>query len=184
MARGGVYVVKIGEIEVSVQKLSLKQVFLRTQIWIISLQGGLSWSFNSTCLHAFGFLFVELVVATRFGHVDVSANAHWCASSAYCTKRVIPFLTHKLRFSLRFFKSLGPQPQVTNINYVESAEVSLFCVEYLSNYLFQELYNVQCTSISRFRSWDITPKHTLERIQANAMSSTIPRSNNPTHAHQ
>ena len=31
--------VKIGEIEVSVQKLSLKQVFLRTQIWIISLQG-------------------------------------------------------------------------------------------------------------------------------------------------
>ena len=39
---GGGDVVKIGEIEVSVQKLSLKQVFLRTQIWIISLQGGLS----------------------------------------------------------------------------------------------------------------------------------------------
>ena len=34
-------VVKIGEIKVSVKKLCLKQCFLRTQIWIISLQGGL-----------------------------------------------------------------------------------------------------------------------------------------------
>ena len=33
--------VKIGEIMVSVQKLCLIKVFLRTQIWIISLQGGL-----------------------------------------------------------------------------------------------------------------------------------------------
>ena len=37
--KGGGRCGKIGEIEVSVQKLSLKQVFLRTQIWIISLQG-------------------------------------------------------------------------------------------------------------------------------------------------
>ena len=33
------------------------------------------------------------------------------------------------------------------------------------------------------RPWDITPKHTLERIQTNATSATIPQSHNPTHAH-
>ena len=33
--------VKIGEIKVSVQELGLKQGFFWTEIWIISLQGGL-----------------------------------------------------------------------------------------------------------------------------------------------
>ena len=33
------------------------------------------------------------------------------------------------------------------------------------------------------RSWDITAKHTLERIQTNATSATILKSHNPTHAH-
>ena len=40
---GGVDVVKIGEIKVSVQELGLKKVFFLTEIWIISLQSGLFW---------------------------------------------------------------------------------------------------------------------------------------------
>ena len=80
---------------------------------------------------------------TKVGYADVSAVAHRCASSAYWTKRIFPLLTHKLPFWIHFSKSLGSEPQLTNINYVEYVEVSSLCVnearEYLSNYLFQEL---------------------------------------------
>ena len=72
---------------------------------------------------------------TRVGHAHVSADAHqiridahWCASSAYWTKRIFPFFTHKLPFWLHFSKSLGSEPQLTNINYVEYVEVSSFSV--------------------------------------------------------
>ena len=78
---------------------------------------------------------VGVSIAIRVGHADVSADAHqmcidahWCASSAYWTKRIFPFLTHKLPFWLHFSKSLGSEPQLTNINYVEYVEVSSFCV--------------------------------------------------------
>ena len=51
----------------------------------------------------------------------------YLSSSAYCAKRIIPFFTHKLPFWLHFSKSLGPEPQLTIINYVEYV-VSSFCV--------------------------------------------------------
>ena len=46
----------------------------------------------------------------------------------------------------------------------------------------------KCTQLMQLfhrnsRSWDITAKHTLERIQTNATSATILQSHNPTHAH-
>ena len=51
---------------------------------------------------------------TRVGHAHVSADAHqiridahWCASSAYWTKRIFPFFTHKLPFWIHFSKFLG-----------------------------------------------------------------------------
>ena len=41
-----------------------------------------------------------------------------------CFTQDVHFFTHKLQFWLRFSKSLCPEPQLTNINYVGSAEVS------------------------------------------------------------
>ena len=56
---------------------------------------------------------VGVSIAIRVGHADVSADAHqmcidahWCASSAYWTKRMFPFLTHKLPF-IPVFQILG-----------------------------------------------------------------------------
>ena len=52
-------------------------------------------------------------------HMHMRINAHRCASSAYCAKKILTFFTHKLPFLLHFSKSLGPEPLLTKIKYEE-----------------------------------------------------------------
>ena len=58
-----------------------------------------------------------------------------------------------------------------------------FSAQFFSSIPMAQKFN-QCNFSTRnSRSWDITAKHTLERIQTNATSATILQSHNPTHAH-
>ena len=58
-----------------------------------------------------------------------------------------------------------------------------FSAQFFSSIPMAQKFN-QCNFSTRnSRSWDITAKHTLERIQTNATSATILQSHNPTRAH-
>ena len=98
---------------------------------------------------------------TKVGYADVSAVAHRCASSAYWTKRIFPLLTHKLPFWIHFSKSLGSEPQLTNINYVEYVEVSSFCVnearEFIRVFAMFDSSRLQITSDRNIISLNKSP---------------------------
>ena len=102
---------------------------------------------------------------TKVGYADVSAVAHRCASSAYWTKRIFPLLTHKLPFWIHFSKSLGSEPQLTNINYEEYVEVSSFCVnearEFIRVFAMFDSSRLQITSDRNIISLNKSPDRGL-----------------------
>ena len=122
---------------------------------------------------------------TRVGHAHVSADAHqiridahWCASSAYWTKRIFPLLTHKLPFWIHFSKSLGSEPQLTNINYEEYVEVSSFCVnearEFIRVFAMFDSSRLQITSDRNIISLNKSPDILWQRTSVVSSPKLFP----------